>query len=330
MVAVVPVPEAAQAEAVAAPVAAQSEALAAPVALAAPAVVATPAAPSAVLLPAVRRSRAAESQHLRERELFQLVAGIADQLHSSEYAKDVGYMIRTVFALHSGPPPAEVIPTGRSGATGGDSGSNSSGGSSASGRRGASGSQGGGGAATAAAAALVAAAPAAVVLAAAASSPAPGTQPSLVASPRRPASSVEGAEGPSTPSEAVRPARSRSRGASFLRRISGGASSDVTPDSPTARAGLDDGGTGGVGLPSSPVTPGAGSSIGHWALDEDHPNCGYCAQPFTMMRRRHHCRRCGLIFCARCSSHFAALAALGGAPVRLCRRCYALHSDQFL
>ncbi|KAH9032172.1 FYVE-domain-containing protein, partial [Lactarius pseudohatsudake] len=41
-----------------------------------------------------------------------------------------------------------------------------------------------------------------------------------------------------------------------------------------------------------------------WKQDTDAPYCDtfVCCKPFTLMERRHHCRKCGGIFCAACSS----------------------------
>jgi hypothetical protein len=38
-----------------------------------------------------------------------------------------------------------------------------------------------------------------------------------------------------------------------------------------------------------------------WMSDESAVACSRCDEPFTMFRRRHHCRACGLICCAECA-----------------------------
>ncbi|EDQ92552.1 uncharacterized protein MONBRDRAFT_13501, partial [Monosiga brevicollis MX1] len=37
-----------------------------------------------------------------------------------------------------------------------------------------------------------------------------------------------------------------------------------------------------------------------WTPD-DHGKCQLCANKFTMVRRRHHCRRCGKLVCSSCA-----------------------------
>jgi hypothetical protein len=39
-----------------------------------------------------------------------------------------------------------------------------------------------------------------------------------------------------------------------------------------------------------------------WKDDRVYPNCFQCQRQFTVVRRRHHCRKCGHIFCAKCTS----------------------------
>jgi hypothetical protein len=38
-----------------------------------------------------------------------------------------------------------------------------------------------------------------------------------------------------------------------------------------------------------------------WERDESTGRCGRCKASFNVLRRRHHCRSCGLLFCSPCS-----------------------------
>ncbi|KAM9027588.1 lateral signaling target protein 2 homolog isoform 2-T2 [Ara ararauna] len=67
-----------------------------------------------------------------------------------------------------------------------------------------------------------------------------------------------------------------------------------------------------------------------WVPDEVCSYCTACKAPFTVIRRKHHCRSCGKIFCSRCSSHSAPLPRYGQMkPVRVCTHCYVFHVTPF-
>ncbi|XP_075276504.1 lateral signaling target protein 2 homolog isoform X3 [Opisthocomus hoazin] len=67
-----------------------------------------------------------------------------------------------------------------------------------------------------------------------------------------------------------------------------------------------------------------------WVPDEVCSYCTACKAPFTVIRRKHHCRSCGKIFCSRCSSHSAPLPHYGQMkPVRVCTHCYMFHVTPF-
>lgn len=105
-----------------------------------------------------------------------------------------------------------------------------------------------------------------------------------------------------------------------------------------------------------------------WVPDEVCGVCTACKAPFTVIRRKHHCRSCGKvgrgrgagpgvewggragearvppalsprllpvyllpqIFCSRCSSHSAPLPRYGQVrPVRVCTHCYVFHVTPF-
>uniref|UniRef100_A0A8C6SZW7 Lateral signaling target protein 2 homolog n=1 Tax=Neogobius melanostomus TaxID=47308 RepID=A0A8C6SZW7_9GOBI len=67
-----------------------------------------------------------------------------------------------------------------------------------------------------------------------------------------------------------------------------------------------------------------------WVPDDVCNSCIACKAPFTVIRRKHHCRSCGKIFCSRCSSHSAPLPRYGQVkPVRVCTHCYMFHVTPF-
>uniref|UniRef100_A0A183D9W1 FYVE-type domain-containing protein n=1 Tax=Gongylonema pulchrum TaxID=637853 RepID=A0A183D9W1_9BILA len=57
-----------------------------------------------------------------------------------------------------------------------------------------------------------------------------------------------------------------------------------------------------------------------WLDDSEVTNCHACNKQFTLTVRKHHCRQCGQIFCATCSS-FTAQVASSKSPVRVCSAC---------
>ncbi|CAG9865089.1 unnamed protein product [Phyllotreta striolata] len=67
-----------------------------------------------------------------------------------------------------------------------------------------------------------------------------------------------------------------------------------------------------------------------WIPDVEAPKCMSCGTNFTIVKRRHHCRNCGKVFCARCSSNSVPLPKLGHAkPVRVCNKCFIYNLTPF-
>lgn len=44
-----------------------------------------------------------------------------------------------------------------------------------------------------------------------------------------------------------------------------------------------------------------------WTPDSETSICRGCSRDFTLTRRKHHCRKCLMIFCANCSEHLLPL-----------------------
>lgn len=70
---------------------------------------------------------------------------------------------------------------------------------------------------------------------------------------------------------------------------------------------------------------GEGLSRKYWMADETAKECRNCLMPFTSLRRKHHCRICGQIFCSRCASNIVPGERWGQkGGVRTCDQCKAM------
>lgn len=67
----------------------------------------------------------------------------------------------------------------------------------------------------------------------------------------------------------------------------------------------------------------------HWIKDETVDACKDCAIRFSFAERRHHCRNCGQLFCARCSRFEIDIPRMKiYNNVRVCRQCYSSIKEQ--
>ena len=66
------------------------------------------------------------------------------------------------------------------------------------------------------------------------------------------------------------------------------------------------------------------ASAPSWDRDWDYSECLACEKPFTVLRRRHHCRGCGHIFCSKCTPSPKLLMPMNWntkLPQRVCITC---------
>ncbi|XP_025718117.2 FYVE, RhoGEF and PH domain-containing protein 2 isoform X3 [Callorhinus ursinus] len=68
-----------------------------------------------------------------------------------------------------------------------------------------------------------------------------------------------------------------------------------------------------------------------WVRDKMVTMCMRCQEPFNALtRRRHHCRACGYVVCARCSDYRAELQYDDNRPSRVCFHCYTFLTGSVL
>ncbi|XP_036919176.1 FYVE, RhoGEF and PH domain-containing protein 2 isoform X2 [Sturnira hondurensis] len=68
-----------------------------------------------------------------------------------------------------------------------------------------------------------------------------------------------------------------------------------------------------------------------WVRDKMVTMCMRCQEPFNALtRRRHHCRACGYVVCARCSDYRAELKYDDNRPNRVCFTCYTFLTGNVL
>jgi hypothetical protein len=60
-----------------------------------------------------------------------------------------------------------------------------------------------------------------------------------------------------------------------------------------------------------------------WVPDSAIKICPKCGDKFGKAKRRHHCRRCGNIYCGDCLTNRIVLPNLGDKPVACCVTCFA-------
>lgn len=65
----------------------------------------------------------------------------------------------------------------------------------------------------------------------------------------------------------------------------------------------------------------------HWKPDSEVSYCSDCRRAFNIINRRHHCRKCGDIFCGQCTNYTARLDQdchfnPKGVISRVCRLCH--------
>lgn len=66
-----------------------------------------------------------------------------------------------------------------------------------------------------------------------------------------------------------------------------------------------------------------------WTPDSEANNCTECKSKFGFTLRRHHCRRCGHIYCGQCCSTRLPLPRMSFVdPVRMCEKCAELTNSE--
>ena len=59
-----------------------------------------------------------------------------------------------------------------------------------------------------------------------------------------------------------------------------------------------------------------------WVSDKEAKTCTKCAVTFDWFVRKHHCRKCGDVYCGPCSGKQSVVAGCGAKPVRVCGECF--------
>ncbi|KAL8168417.1 UNVERIFIED_CONTAM: FYVE, RhoGEF and PH domain-containing protein 2 [Gekko kuhli] len=74
-----------------------------------------------------------------------------------------------------------------------------------------------------------------------------------------------------------------------------------------------------------------GKRAPQWVRDKLVTMCMRCKEPFNAItRRRHHCRACGYVVCARCSEYKTELQYDRNGPKRVCVKCYIFLTGHLL
>jgi len=64
--------------------------------------------------------------------------------------------------------------------------------------------------------------------------------------------------------------------------------------------------------------------VPRWIPDSIIKNCSSCSKSFGLFCRKHHCRKCGEIFCGKCCHKFDFFHPFYNSKVRICGECSKL------
>jgi hypothetical protein len=65
-----------------------------------------------------------------------------------------------------------------------------------------------------------------------------------------------------------------------------------------------------------------------WIPDIAQNKCSLCQEKFTLLKRKHHCRKCGRLICSNCSKGNTKLLSLQDKQNRICKSCFSQENDQ--
>lgn len=71
-----------------------------------------------------------------------------------------------------------------------------------------------------------------------------------------------------------------------------------------------------------------GKTAPFWTPDSEATNCLHCNVKFTVVKRRHHCRACGLVLCSKCCCLKHKLTYMDNQEARVCTKCFEVLTSQ--
>lgn len=80
--------------------------------------------------------------------------------------------------------------------------------------------------------------------------------------------------------------------------------------------------------PTSVASNMLGKAAPFWTPDSEAMNCLQCNLKFTVVKRRHHCRACGLVLCSKCCYLKYKLEYMDNQEARVCTKCFEVLSGQ--